>query len=419
MLISFVNKKSPKNTKSPKGHGRIRISVLFRSVETKLPPSMLGWDVGTFEFTSDRILALNYNSRAKLKMRTGGSTGAIPRTQAQPLPEGDGMFWDIAKKDGKHNVKLPVKYRYRSPVVFEFHVSGKKAAAAYAVIWLHHLTDNQEVDINIPIWTTKKGDRLTQNYVTEQNLKEVPGLTDVEEIGRLQFRCRFKAGTDESHEKFITDNDSRETQETWEACKAEGVRHRKVNKEMPKATKELHEKSLTEGRDVLKQADPEEKKKWLSKDGTDWSGAFGEDPAQYVDPNGSRKNTEEGEKSTPHDPQNPSDDDVEVNDYGREDDGDSDSDSSESDLGIKDGDTHPNGEANGTTETGNKLSHPVSQYKEYKENEKGTHRRQRGLMQWKPMRNAQFAKDEAKFAVRRMKNKMALKGREPDVETEA
>jgi hypothetical protein len=40
-------------------------------------------------------------------------------------------------------------------------------------------------------------------------------------------------------------------------------------------------------------------------------------------------------------------------------------------------------------------------------------------MQWKPMRNLAFAKDEAKkFAVRRTLKKGSLQGRYPDVETE-
>ena len=152
-------------------------------------------------------------------------------------------------------------------------------ADAYAVIWLHHLEDNKEEGINIPIWKTDKGMRLTQNYITEENFKEIPDI-DVQEVGRLQFRGRFKAGTDEDHEKFVSDNDSRETMETWEACHAEGVRARGVSKELPPAVKELHEQSLTQGRDVLANADEGEKKKWVSKDGTDWSGAFGEDPAK-------------------------------------------------------------------------------------------------------------------------------------------
>jgi hypothetical protein len=108
--------------------------------------------------------------------------------------------------------------------------------------------------LNIPIWRTKNGMRLTQNYITEQNFKEIPDM-EIEEIGRLQFRGRFKAGTDEDHAQFVTDNDSRETQETWEACHGEGVRDTIVTKELPPAVQELHDQSLTQGRDVLSQAE--------------------------------------------------------------------------------------------------------------------------------------------------------------------
>ena len=257
------------------GFGRIRISLLFRSVETRLPPQHLGWDVGTFEFTSDRILAIGYNTKSKLKLRTGGSTGKLARTQCQKTEEGDRIHWDIAKKDGKNNVRLPVRYRYHSPVIFEFHAADKHKADAYAVVWLHHLEDNRDEDINVPIWNTNNGMRLTQNYITEANLKDIPDIK-IEEIGRLQFRGRFKAGTDEDHSYFATDNDSRETQETWEACHSEGVRETMVTKEMPPAVQELHDQSLTQGRDVLSQADEREKQKWMAKDGTDWSGAFGQ-----------------------------------------------------------------------------------------------------------------------------------------------
>ena len=40
---------------------------------------------------------------------------------------------------------------------------------------------------------------------------------------------------------------------------------------------------------MLKEAQEEEKQKWLSKQGTDWSGAFGDDPAAYMDKNGKKK----------------------------------------------------------------------------------------------------------------------------------
>ncbi|MCJ1313286.1 hypothetical protein MMC25_006963 [Agyrium rufum] len=436
------------------GFGRARISLLFRSVETRLPPNMLGWDVGTFEFLSKRILGLNYHTNAKIKLRTGGSTGVISKLQCHRLPEGDGMYWDISSEKSTHTKgapRLPVKFRYRSPVVFEFHTTGKRGAQAYALIWLHHLIDNESTDINIPIWTTKNGARLTQNYVTEENIKAnaVSGLEDLEEIGRLQFRCRFKAGMDEDHETFVVDNDTRETFETWEACLAEGVRERKVVPEVPSKIDQLHEQSLTEGRDILKEMDPAERAKWLAKDGKDWSGAFGHDPAAYVDKQG-RKRAEPGRDNPKRDPLNPgSDDDYDDDDYD-----DSDEDDSSEDLGIKDGmnaqggasamsggtesqpgaGTGPNGIDRANT-NGSMTAHTATidrpgqdgeglskeeRKSINKTNKKSEKRKQRGLMQWKPVRNMAFAKDEMGFGIKKLKKKMTggLGGREPDVETE-
>ncbi|TVY43714.1 Meiotically up-regulated protein [Lachnellula subtilissima] len=393
------------------GFGRIRISLLFRSIETRLPPQQLGWDVGTFEFTSSKILTTGYSANSKLKMRTGGSSSKISRVQCKKTEEGDGVFWDIAKNDDKHSVRLPVRYRYRSPIIFEFHTANKRNADAYAVIWLHHFVDNEEQDVSIPIWKTDKGMRLTQNYITEESFKNIPDLK-VEELGRLQFRGRFKAGTDEDHSRFVTDNDSRETQETWEACHSEGVRDRYVTKELPPAVQQLHDQSLTQGRDVLSQADESEKKKWLSKDGTDWSGAFGQDPSQYIDRRGARKQEK-----------------TEVNEEVTDDEDDSsESDCDESDLGLNDAtnnhefgkDEQTNGESGDAVRKAgaSQARNPIKQVKQYNEDKKGLHRKQRGLMQWKPMRNLAFAKDEAKFVVRRTLKKGSLQGRQPDVETE-
>ena len=410
------------------GFGRVRISLLFRSIETRLPPNMLGWDIGTFEFLSDRVLATGpaVKSNTKLKLRTGGSIGAIPRRQCHKTSEGDGVYWDLTAKEGKHNVRLPVKYRYRSPVVFEFHVPGKRGATAYAQMWLQHLTDNEPVDVNIPIWITKNPNRLTQNYVTERNwkAKEVTGLEDLEEVGRLQFRCRFKAGTDESHQQFVTDNDSRETYETWEACLAEGVRERHVTPEIPSRLQDLHEESLTEGRDILKAASEEERKKWLSQTGEDWSGAFGDDPQAYMDGKG-RKIAEPGKDRPPHDPVNPSSDEDHEDGYG-------DSDSS-SDLGLTDA-TNKDSQDGGSVRAKHSMDtngSPVSPRSDRslskqstkdsnKQNKRTEQRKQRGLMQWKPARNAVFAKDEAKFAMKKMGRRFTggLEGRQPGVETE-
>ncbi|KAF2659447.1 hypothetical protein K491DRAFT_689312 [Lophiostoma macrostomum CBS 122681] len=429
------------------GFGRIRISLLFRGVETRLPPNILGWEVGTFEFRSERVLAVGYTHSPKLKLRTGGSTGKIGRAHAHKLDEGDGYYWDLTGNGGKNNVRLPVKYRYRSPIVFEFHIANKRKADAYAVIWLQHFIDNEDADINIPIWQTAHPARLTQNYITEQNCHNEPGLEDLKEVGRLQFRARFKAGTDESHEAFIVDNDSRETYETFECCLAEGVRSRKVDKELPETVQQLHEESLTEGRDILKAADNDEKRRWLSRDGSfDFSGAFGENPKAYTDGK-ARKRREPGTEKPLRDPHHPGSGDE--GNYDDEDDNEDDDSDSSSDLGIRDATNAGNAEningglqsqktdlspsqprastatartdttadTNGTTLT---EQSSTSTKDTNRQNKRTEERKQRGLMQWKPARNLKFAKDEGKIGLRKLKKKLTggMEGRQPGVETE-
>jgi hypothetical protein len=413
---------------------------------------MLGWDVGTFEFLSNQIVATGWSSNTKLKLRTGGSVGKIPREQCHKDESGNGVSWDVSPESG-HHVRLPVKYRYRSPIIFEFHVAGKRGAAAYATIWLQNLVDNEEMPFNIPIWKTKNGQRLIQNYITEENLKAFTdkGLEDLEEVGRLEFRGRFKAGMDESHRDFIVDNESRETYETFEACLTEGVRERVVQGEVPDNVQEMHEASLTEGRDVLKQEVSEaEQRQWVSKNGEDWSGAFSHDPRAYMNKKG-EKIAEPGRDDPPHDPYDPSDNEEHEQEA-------EDSDSS-SDLGITDATNAPDGgsskdtngatdgassQANGrpsgdtmaTTDTGytgyttmteKSSSHSVlpPTKKDAKWDAKAAKRtedrKHRGLSQWTPARNVKFAKDGAKIGMSRIKKRFTggLGGREPGVESEA
>ncbi|WYZ36748.1 hypothetical protein EsH8_II_000254 [Colletotrichum jinshuiense] len=386
------------------GYGRIRISILFRSVELRLPPSQLGWDVGTFEFISRDITAAGYGHlKTKIRLRTGGSSASIKRDTCNKLTETEGYSWDISGENKHDKIRLPVRYRYRSPVFFEFYPPGKRHADAFATLWLQDLPDQEERDFDIPIWKCDKGLRLSQNYITEENFKDIPDMK-IEEVGRLKFRGRFSTGTDSEHVKFVTDNDSRETIETWEACFAEGVRGEEVKTEVPPAVQKLHDESLSHGRDVLAQADPKEKEKWLSKDGTDWSTAFGQDPTKLMDGEPEDLNSEE------------------------HDDFDSDANSSDVDLGLTDASTNPGSDAtrqsieSSVSETpsnaSKKSNGPIQAYKDYKSRSRDLHRQHRGLMQWRPMRNIQFAKDEAKYAVRKVTKLGALNGRKPDVETE-
>ncbi|KAK3387230.1 hypothetical protein B0H63DRAFT_153745 [Podospora didyma] len=409
------------------GFGRIRISLLFRSVELKLPPPQLSFgEIGTFEFMSDKITTTNYapSNKIKLKLRTGGSSAIVKSDVCAKSDDGAGLSWDISGNGKSQKVRLPVRFRFRSPVFFEFSVSGKRHADTFAAIWLQDLVDNEEKDFNIPIWRCDNSMRLSQNYITEANCHTVPDLK-IEEIGRLHFRGRFKPGTDRDHLKFVSDNDSRETIESWEACFAEGVRAEHVTADVPPIVAKLHEESLTHGRDVLAQAPQEDKEKWLAKDGTDWTGAFGEDPKDLL-----AAHRASSDETTEYDDDDSSSSDVDEKgnpDLGID---DATHNSEESGSVYANGngdvagrpsvDTQATGTTGATDPTINRTNskNPYKQYKDYKSRSRDLHRQHRGLMQWRPMRNVQFAKDEALFAARRLKKVGSLNGRTPDVETE-
>lgn len=70
-----------------------------------------------------------------------------------------------------------------------------------------------------------------------------------------------------------------------------------------------------------------------------------------------------------------------------------------------------------TTATTNGSSQSSKDYK--KQNKRAEERKHRGLMQWKPARNARFAKNEAKIGLSKLKKKVTggLDGRQPGVET--
>jgi hypothetical protein len=380
------------------GFGRIRISLLFRSVELKLPPPQLGFgEIGTFEFLSDSITTANFappSSKMKIKLRTGGSSAVIGSHACRKSEAGaPGLSWDISGQTEKtEKVRLPVRFRYRSPIFFEFYGSGKRHTDMYASIWLQDIPDGEERDFDIPIWKCNNAMRLSQNYITEANYRDIPDL-DIQEIGRVRFRARFKPGTDRDHLKFVSDNESRETIESWEACFSEGVREEQVKAEVPPLVQKLHEKSLTEGRDVLAQAPPEDKEKWLSKDGTDWTAAFGKDPAELLEHRRAEGDDDEDDDDySDDDSESASNPDLGVNDADNDQPLDGGSENFEANPSHHTASSSNNrnsiSTARQSTETGRTSvdtksgNGPITALKEYKSRSRDLHRQHRGLMQW-------------------------------------
>lgn len=206
--------------KGGQGSGRIRISMIFRSIGMQLEKSLLGYEIGSFVLSSPIVCTGKFNTR-KLTLRTAGSTRTIKGGEKS---EG-GHTWTLDKKQSL----LPVHYRYMSPLVLEF--AGITEAVPgplgkmmdknknFAVLWLYKLNDNEEQTFTLPIYKTDNPNRLTQNAVSQPD-----DTMALEQVGEVSFKGRFSAGLDESHEEFLEkgSHDHWSAYQSWVAAKKSG-----------------------------------------------------------------------------------------------------------------------------------------------------------------------------------------------------
>ena len=354
--------------------------------------------MGTFEFTSDKMVATGINptefSGMRLNLRTGGSTARVARSKAKAVD--GGVEWPC------DDLRLPVRHRYMSPVVIEFHTRAVRKAVAHSIIWLATLIDNETATFKLPIYKSDNINRLTQNYI--ENPENEPEVK-VERVGTLEFTGRFKIGLDEDHAKFLSDNDQRETLESYEACVADGLRDGIVRRQVGPAVQKLAEDAYGETPDVDSDSDIENAdrpmdytdgvgdgipgeegtgnrkmsgkrlKKNADEQNDEWAKAFGEDPAALLRRRDGRKSGGNQARADTDDEDDSSDD--------------------------EDEEQHQS--------LGEKISG-------YKKNEKDLHRKHRGVMQWKPVRTMKAMKDQMKVGVVKAKTRFSMTGREPDVE---
>lgn len=202
--------------KGGEGSGRVRVSMIFRSMRMKLEKSLLGYSVGSFVFTSP-IVAVGDMNTSKLKLRASGSKRPIKRGAKSD----HGYIWTLEAPENH----LPVQYRYMSPIVLEFVGSGLSEKISgplgkdkhYAVLWLFKLVDNQTTSFTLPIYKTNNASRFIQNVVTEPDANMT-----LDKVGEVKFTAKFKAGLDDTHEEFLDDHDRWQTFQSWKAARKSG-----------------------------------------------------------------------------------------------------------------------------------------------------------------------------------------------------
>lgn len=205
------------NIQGGEGSGRIRVSMVFRSMKMKLEESLLGFSIGSFVFTSPITATGDVNS-SKLRIRTSGASKTIKGVSKADASQ----TWALNDEEST----LPVSNRYMTPIVLEFVGAGLTEKIKgplgknkhYAVFWLYRLVDNKELAFTLNVFKTNNPNRLTQNVVDEPD-----DTMSLEKVGEVSFTGRFKPGFDDSHEEFLIDHDHWSSFKCWQAAKKSGM----------------------------------------------------------------------------------------------------------------------------------------------------------------------------------------------------
>ncbi|KAF3929911.1 Tricalbin-1 [Arthrobotrys entomopaga] len=150
------------------GYGRVRISMVWRSVSCTLPREMLGWDVGTLvmepDFRGSEDLPQEICDCARITVKTNyGKKKKVPASE-------DGNERGVWKREKQ--VHLPIKQRYSSHVMFLFRKNrvGTDSTVAFAVLWLKDIRDGEDCEIELPVWEndgenlTRAGSNIDKDY---------------------------------------------------------------------------------------------------------------------------------------------------------------------------------------------------------------------------------------------------------------
>lgn len=221
------------------GHGRIRLSLLFRPVQsTNRSRLRLGWNIGTVRLLSSPVATDFDGSKGAsahdvhlvgLRASTLAGKAKITGKRARYVDRNAKSAVEWRLSDSELPFKVPARRRYAAPFVIEFralNAIGKRKTAFMSIVWLQDLPDDDIFDLRLPIFRPKSGGdfhRIRQNYHHYQNEKEAEEL-GVERVGWLEVKMQFKSGLGKIHTRFDNNPGAKTVMDAWRACVALGLR---------------------------------------------------------------------------------------------------------------------------------------------------------------------------------------------------
>ena len=362
------------------GFGRIRISMVFRSVELQLSKELLGWDYGTLEIKGAIKPKGNVPQDLQndhMKVRSNLARGKLTADSGQWIP-----------KHGKQSIFLACRKRYTMPLIIEFRKSSiaKDTTPAFAVFWLKDIPDEEERTVSTKVW---KGGK--ENLKKATTCARYEGLKEGEQpLGEIEVTMYFWRGLSGYHKSYAQKGKNEDVRNVMEVLDT-------VNDEIAKDDEAGDEGSDEEDSEDSSDSDRE-------NDRTAPSTLNGESS------NGQPPAPKKPKKLVTH-----------TNDDSP------DSDSSDNDASPQKGSTkNPIKkakqkakelvESHNASDDGSRGG--IAQIKDYKDHRKSLHRKHKGVMQWKAARTGDWALSKVRHGSSRVSEVFEHQEKAQGVETE-
>ncbi|KAF8448256.1 hypothetical protein BDZ91DRAFT_853581 [Kalaharituber pfeilii] len=180
------------------GFGKIRISLLFRSIDTVLPRTLTGADIGSIEILT-RWIDGSHITDEEVK-KAGTITFETPLIKKKAVRElSAGVGWaPVHNTHGSTGFRLGVRHRHSSPCVLYFKrdqgslkLRRDKVVAA-AKFWLKDIPDDETVTLKLDVFKPEDMDRFMQNAITDD-------VSMGKNVGYVELKVGFHRGLGKSH----------------------------------------------------------------------------------------------------------------------------------------------------------------------------------------------------------------------------
>jgi hypothetical protein len=185
------------------GFGRMRLSMVWRSVQLQAPPEAIGWEIGTLEVKPEIEASDIPDELKNLRLKLSTSLGS-----GKMYPSKKHTGWS-AHRHAPH--WLAVEKRYNTCLSIRFR--DKKVLgghnAAFAVLWLRDIPDEEDRELELTVW---KGDfkRAIACSLDEPGTK----------VGTIKLKLKFWSGLGQAHGSWANkDPDLRNVMEVLETAR--------------------------------------------------------------------------------------------------------------------------------------------------------------------------------------------------------